>query len=81
MALLQLLRWLLGHGKESGVAVRLVSGRPRPQLASALTAMHERPHLPWTVEALTRKAAMSRSSFAGRIKQAVGSAPADYLAH
>lgn len=79
VALLQLLRWLLDHGGASGIAAGLVSGLADPQLARALTAMHERPHHPWTVESLAKEAAMSRSSFAGRFKQAVGAAPADYL--
>jgi AraC-like DNA-binding protein len=77
--LLQLLRWLLDHSEESGVAIGLVTALGDPQLARALTAMHERPHLPWTLELLAQEAAMSRSSFASRFKSAVGIGPADYL--
>lgn len=79
VVLLQLLRWLLDHGEEGGVSVGVVSGLADPQLARALTAMHERPQTPWTVEMLAEQAAMSRSAFANRFKRVVGIAPADYL--
>lgn len=79
VVLLQLLRWLLDHGGESGVSVGLVSGLADPQLARVLTAMHESPHLPWSLESLAELAAMSRSAFAGRFKRVLGVAPAEYL--
>jgi AraC-like DNA-binding protein len=79
VVLLQLLRWLLDHGEEGGVAMGLVTGLADPQLALALTAMHERPQTPWSVETLADQAGMSRSAFAGRFKKIVGIAPADYL--
>lgn len=79
VVLMQLLRWLLDHGDEGGVAVGLVCGLADPQLARALTAMHERPHVPWTIDLLAEAAAMSRSSFASRFKRTVGVGPADYL--
>jgi AraC-like DNA-binding protein len=80
VVLLQLLRWLLDHGEESGVSIGLMSGLADPQLARALTAVHESPHMPWSVESLADHAAMSRSAFAGRFKKVVGVAPAEYLA-
>jgi AraC-like DNA-binding protein len=79
VVLLQLLRWLLDHGEESGVSMGLVSGLADPQLARALTAMHESPQNPWSLESLADLAAMSRSAFAGRFKKVVGVAPAEYL--
>lgn len=79
VVLLQLLRWLLDHGEESGVSMGLVSGLADPQLARALTAMHESPQNPWSLESLADLAAMSRSAFAGRFKRVVGLAPAEYL--
>jgi AraC-like DNA-binding protein len=79
VVLLQLLRWLLDHTGEGGVSVGLVSGLADPQLARALTAMHESPHTPWSLQALAAQAGMSRSAFANRFKQVVGLAPADYL--
>ncbi|MDB5895160.1 MAG: AraC family transcriptional regulator [Rhodoferax sp.] len=79
VVLLQLLRWLLDHGEEGGVATGLICGLADPQLSRALTAMHEQPHVPWTLEMLAEEAAMSRSSFATWFKKVVGIAPANYL--
>lgn len=79
VVLLQLLRWLLDHGEEGGVSIGLVSGLADPALARALTAMHESPHVCWSVESLAEQAALSRSAFASRFKRVVGVAPADYL--
>lgn len=79
VVLLQLLRWLLDHGQEGGVSTGLVCGLADPQLARALTAMHDRPHMPWTIETLAQQSAMSRSSFASRFKKTVGVGPLDYL--
>jgi AraC-like DNA-binding protein len=79
VVLLQLLRWLLDHGEESGVSMGLVSGLADPQLARALTAMHERPQTSWSLESLAGLAAMSRNAFASRFKNVVGVTPAEYL--
>jgi AraC-like DNA-binding protein len=79
VVLLQLLRWLLDHGEESGVSIGLVSGLADPQLARALTAMHEHPQTLWSLESLAGLASMSRSAFASRFKKVVGVAPAEYL--
>jgi AraC-like DNA-binding protein len=43
-------------------------------------AIHDDPARRWTVEALAAMAGMSRSSFALRFKDKVGSAPMEYLA-
>ena len=79
VVLLQLLRWLLDHGQESGVSIGLVSGLADPQLARALTAMHDRPQHPWSLELLAEQATMSRSAFATKFKAVVGVPPGDYL--
>lgn len=79
VVLLQLLRWLLDHGEEGGVSLGLVSGLADAQLARALTAMHDQPGHPWTVDALAEQAAMSRSAFAVRFRSTMGVTPADYL--
>lgn len=79
VVLLQLLRWLLDHGEEGGLSIGLAAGLGDPQLARALTAMHDSPEYPWTVELLAQQAAMSRSAFASRFKDTVGETPADYL--
>ncbi|MDB5869338.1 MAG: AraC family transcriptional regulator [Polaromonas sp.] len=80
VVLLKLLRWLLDQGEEGGFSTGLVSGLANPQLARALTAMHDRPELPWSIDLLAEQAAMSRSSFASLFKKTVGATPADYLA-
>lgn len=79
VVLLQLLRWLLDHPQEGGVSVGLVAGLADPQLAKALTAMHERPGQAWSLEQLAHTAGMSRSAFASRFKHSVGTPPAKYL--
>lgn len=79
VVLLQLLRWLLDHGDEGGVSFGLVSGLADPHLARALTAMHGRPQIPWSVDTLADQAGLSRSAFASRFKLTVGTSPADYL--
>lgn len=79
VVLLQLLRWLLDHGEESGVSMGLVSALADPQLARALTAMHDSPQMSWSLDSLAELAAMSRSAFATRFKRVVGVAPAEYL--
>ena len=79
VVLLLLLRWLLDHNNAYGVSIGLVSGLAEPKLARALTAMHENPEHPWSLESLAERAGMSRSAFASRFKAVVGLAPADYL--
>lgn len=79
VVLLQLLRWLLDHGQQGGISIGMVSGLADPQLARALTAMHEHPQQSWSLESLAERAGMSRSAFANRFKRVVGVAPAEYL--
>lgn len=50
-----------------------------PGLASALRAIHAAPQRRWTVESLSREAAMGRTTFAERFRDAVGTTPHDYL--
>lgn len=56
-------------------------GLAHPKLALALTAMHQRPGVAWTLEALAGEAGMSRSAFAATFKQVLGETPADHLAN
>jgi AraC-like DNA-binding protein len=77
--LLQVLRWMLDHPDASDVPAGLLSGLAEPRLARALTAVHERPGAPWTLEAMAAAAAMSRSAFAAAFKARLGVAPAAYL--
>ena len=79
IVLLKLLRHLLdqpGHGE---LSPGLFGGLADPGIARALTAMHEEPGAPWSLEELARAARMSRSAFAGRFRELVGVSPHDYL--
>ena len=51
-----------------------------PVLAKALTLLHAQPGHPWTVEALARRTAVSRSVLAERFAKKLGMAPMRYLA-
>jgi AraC-like DNA-binding protein len=76
VVLLQLLRWLLDHSRVDG---GLIAGLADPQLARALTAIHERPGEAWSLEAMAEAAGLSRSGFAQRFHRVVGQTPAEYL--
>jgi len=56
-----------------------VAGLKDPQVVRALSAIHDDPAAPWTVESLGREAAMSRTAFAERFREVVGETPHDYL--
>lgn len=79
VVLLQMLRWLLDHPQAGGLTVGLIAGLSDPALARALTALHEKPGAPWSLEAMAQLAGMSRSAFAARFKHRLGQTPADYL--
>lgn len=49
------------------------------QIGRALELIHEQPAHPWTVETLAARVAMSRSRFAERFKDLVGTGPMAYL--
>ena len=49
------------------------------QMSLAITAMHDRPGEPWTLQSLAARVGMSRSVFAERFKQIVGTSPMEYL--
>ncbi|WP_419794952.1 AraC family transcriptional regulator [Pseudomonas palleroniana] len=57
----------------------LLRGLADERLAVAIRQIHERPNQPWTVVQLAREAALSRSTFFERFKQAMGMAPMTYL--
>lgn len=50
-------------------------------ISEALRLMHARPEAPWTVERLSREVGMSRSVFAARFTELMGSPPMQYLAN
>lgn len=57
----------------------LLAGLAHPGLSRALTAMHEAPARPWSLETLSEEAGMSRSAFAATFHETVGMPPATYL--
>ncbi|MFD7881896.1 cupin domain-containing protein [Streptomyces bauhiniae] len=66
------------HGDER-MAPGWYRGLGHPGLARAISAVHERPQHPWTLEEMAHTAAMSRSGFAATFKAVVGRSPARYL--
>lgn len=50
-----------------------------PQIGSALSAVHDKVHSPWTVESIATAAGMSRSAFAARFKELLGQTPLQYV--
>jgi AraC-like DNA-binding protein len=50
-----------------------------PQIGTALSAIHDKTNVPWTVESLAEAAGMSRSAFAARFKELLGQTPLEYV--
>ncbi|MEP7184864.1 MAG: AraC family transcriptional regulator [Rhodanobacter sp.] len=73
--LIEALRSTAGTAASPG----LVRGLADARLSLALRAMHEHPKHPWTVVALAKQAALSRSAFFDRFHRTVGIAPMAYL--
>ncbi|MGY2372934.1 AraC family transcriptional regulator [Pseudomonas sp. SDO524_S393] len=63
----------------AGAPPGLLRGLGDERLAVALRCMHERPNQAWTVAHLAKEAALSRSTFFERFRQALGMAPMEYL--
>lgn len=76
LVLIQILR----HQMESEeLQAGLMAGLAHPRLRRTITAMHERPREPWTLEDAAAAAGMSRSSFAQTFRATVGCTPGEYL--
>nr|WP_297532832.1 AraC family transcriptional regulator [uncultured Roseateles sp.] len=73
--LIEALRSAPAHAASPG----LVQGLADERLAAAIRRMHEHPTASWTVAALAREAAMSRSAFFARFSRLVGVTPMEYL--
>jgi AraC-like DNA-binding protein len=56
--------------------LRALADKP---ISAAITAMHENPGYRWTLQTLAKHVGMSRSAFALRFKQKVGTSAMDYL--
>ena len=78
MMLVQALRLHLAEGLRGGVG--WLFALADAQMSRAITAMHDTPAHGWTLQNLAQRAGMSRSTFAMKFKQTVGSSPMDYLA-
>jgi AraC-like DNA-binding protein len=74
--LIQILRHIL----EEGLVIQgLLAGMAHPKLSLLMTAIHQKPEAPWTVDLMAEEALMSRAKFAALFKDTVGQAPNDYL--
>ncbi|MFI6697560.1 AraC family transcriptional regulator [Streptomyces sp. NPDC050509] len=63
-----------------GGAIGWLAALREPRLSVAMREMHADLAHPWTVDALARKAGMSRSAFAALFKEKAGDTPLGYLA-
>ena len=57
----------------------LLAALAQPGLGEALEAIHGDPSASWTLESLSRRAAMSRTLFAERFREVVGETPHQYV--
>lgn len=79
MLLVQALRVHLAEGANGGVGWLFALADRRMRLAIA--AMHDDPAYRWTLQALAKRAGMSRTTFAVKFKETAGKSPMDYLTH
>lgn len=77
MMLVQALRLHLADATQAGVGWLFALGDK--QLSAALACMHDDPGHAWTLQKLAARIGMSRSSFALRFKEKVGTTPMEYL--
>lgn len=77
IALVQVLRvYVEVHGESGTSWIGALTDR---RIGNALASLHERPAHRWTVTELAAEAGMSRSGFADRFRELVGSPPLGYL--
>jgi AraC-like DNA-binding protein len=79
LATLVLVQALRAHLDRSPRPEGWLGAMTDPRIGAALSAMHGELARRWTVESLARVAAMSRTAFATRFRQLVGTTPLDYL--
>lgn len=58
---------------------RLLEGFADARIGRAVALIHSEPARPWTVDALARQVGMSRTRFADRFQELIGSSPMRYL--
>ncbi|MGV2292301.1 AraC family transcriptional regulator [Trinickia sp. YCB016] len=76
LVLVQTLRAYIAGGELADGWLKALSD---VKVGPALSMMHGSPQQRWTVESLASNVGMSRTAFATRFRQMVGSAPLDYL--
>jgi AraC-like DNA-binding protein len=79
MMLVQALRLHLVEGPRGGVG--WLFALADKQMNAAITSMHDDPAHRWTLPELAGHAGMSRSTFALKFKETVGTSPMEYLTH
>jgi AraC-like DNA-binding protein len=77
MMLVQALRLHLAEGSRGSVG--WLFALADKQMGAAIGAMHGDPAHAWTLQVLAERAGMSRSTFALRFKEKVGTSPMEYL--
>jgi AraC-like DNA-binding protein len=77
MMLIEVLGLYLGDTVTGGVG--WLSALADKQISAAITAMHENPGYRWTLQTLAERVGMSRSAFAVRFKDKVGTSAMEYL--
>ena len=74
-----LIEALRSPGEPAGVSPGLAQGLADARLSVAIRALHANPARPWTVAAMAKEAALSRSTFFARFQSKVGMPPMEYL--
>ncbi len=74
---IRLLRHLVAHPKPKRPG--LLHALSDVRIAKALVAMHQAPHLDWSLASLALESGMSRTSFATAFKKAMDKTPRKYL--
>lgn len=74
-----LIEALRSPGEQAAVSPGLAQGLADPRLSVAIRALHADPTRTWTVAAMAREAALSRSTFFARFQGKVGMPPMEYL--
>jgi AraC-like DNA-binding protein len=77
MMLVQALRLHLAEGSRTGTG--WLFALADKQMSAAMNAMHDDPAHRWTLQSLAERAGMSRSTFALKFKETVGTSPMEYL--
>jgi AraC-like DNA-binding protein len=71
---------ILRHILKKGIVIQgMLAGMAHPQLSILMSAIHDRPEEPWTVDSMAETALMSRAKFAALFKNTVSQSPSDYL--